>query len=398
MYSGFVEAFPVKDKSADNICHLIINEIFPRYGTLLQLLTDNGTENINRKVSETLKALNISHVKTSFYHPQSNGKIERFHRVLADVMSKKLQRDGHYAWDLYLNQTLAARRFSISDATNQSPFFLLYNRDVVLPLDNILKPRVKYQGEDMHQISLEIQHESFMEVHRNLKKAQKTQAFYTDRKAKPVTLQIGDPVYYKNFNKKNKLDVRWKPYYRIIEKTSEVTFKIKNQLDGTTTKAHAEQLRLAKIDEWEIPKNDDGHRLRRARYVVPLESESDTENERATSDSNTSQENPDPLTKLASKYRNQRTDSSSESDIPLMELQSRIRKQERRVKRQNDSLASDSETELITPPEVSENESENETKMSIDALNKIKRPKRRKRSNMEKLNMVNRIFQIVSKL
>ena len=81
-----------------------------------------------------------------------------------------------------------------------------------------------------------------------------------------------------------------------------------------------------------------------------------------------------------------------------MELQGRIREQERRVKRQNDSSACDSETELITPPELSENESENETKMSIDALNKIKRPKLRKRSNMEKLNMVNRIFQIVSKL
>ena len=158
-------------------------------------------------------------------------------------MSKKLQRDGHYAWDLYLNQTLAAIRFSISDATNQSPFFLLYDRDVVLPLDNILKLRRKYQGDDMHQISLEIQHESFMEVHRNLKKAKRTQAFYTYRKAKPVTFQIGDPVYYKNFNKKNKLDVRWRPYFRIIEKTSDVTFLIKNQLDGTTTKAHAEQLR-----------------------------------------------------------------------------------------------------------------------------------------------------------
>ena len=81
-----------------------------------------------------------------------------------------------------------------------------------------------------------------------------------------------------------------------------------------------------------------------------------------------------------------------------MELQGRIREQERRVKRQNDSSASDSETELITPPEVSENECENETKMSIDALNKIKRPKRRKRSSMEKLNMVNRILQTVSRL
>ena len=80
-----------------------------------------------------------------------------------------------------------------------------------------------------------------------------------------------------------------------------------------------------------------------------------------------------------------------------MELQGRIREQERRVKRQNDSSAIDSETERITPPEVSENESENEIKMSIYALNKIKRPKRRKRSSMKKLSMVNRILQTLSR-
>ena len=243
LYLGFAEAFPVKDKSADNICHLLINEIFPRYGSMLTLLTDNGTENVNNKVKETLQALNIHHVTTSFYHPQSNGKVERFHRTLHDIMSKKLQRDGHSLWDLYLNQTLAAIRFSISDATNQSPFFLLYNRDVVLPLDNILKPRRKYHGDDLHKIALEIQYTSFREVHKNLKKAKRIQAMYSDKNAKPVTIQIGDPVYYKNFTKKNKLDVRWKPYYRVIDQTSPISFIIKNQLNGSTTKCTADQIR-----------------------------------------------------------------------------------------------------------------------------------------------------------
>ncbi|CAC5387939.1 unnamed protein product [Mytilus coruscus] len=42
---------------------------------------------------------------------------------------------------------------------------------------------------------------------------------------------------------------------RIIELTSPVSFILKNQLDGTTTKAHAEQIRLAKLD-WEIPNNN----------------------------------------------------------------------------------------------------------------------------------------------
>ena len=130
--------------------------------------------------------------------------------------------------------------------------------------------------------------------------------------------------YTINFTKKNKLDARWKPYFRIIAQKSPVSFIIESQLDGVTTKAHAEELRLAKIDEWEIPKTDGGRRLRRAAYVVPLESERETEapsqNEGLESDSDDSSDNNLPLARLAQKYRTKRDHSSSEDDIPQMEL------------------------------------------------------------------------------
>ena len=83
--------------------------------------------------------------------------MERFHRTLHDVLAERLQ-DGQDTWDLHLNQVLAAIRFNVSEATGYTPYYLLYGRDVVLPLDNLLKPRLKYQGEDMHQIALQEQH------------------------------------------------------------------------------------------------------------------------------------------------------------------------------------------------------------------------------------------------
>ena len=88
-YSGFPEAFAVPDKCADTIAHLIIEEIFPRYGAPLEIMTDNGSENVNQTVRETLQAFNVHHVKTSLYHPASNSKVERFHRVLHDILAKK---------------------------------------------------------------------------------------------------------------------------------------------------------------------------------------------------------------------------------------------------------------------------------------------------------------------
>ena len=174
-YSGWPEAFAVPDKSADTIANLIIEEIYPRHGSVLELVCDNGTENIYRVVRETLQYLNIKQTATFYYRPQANSKVERFHRTLIDVLSKKLQ-DNLSTWDLYLNQTLAAIRFNISESSKFSLFYLLYNRDVVLPIDTILKPRRKYMGEDMHNISIEQQHKSFVLVHKHLERAKKRRA------------------------------------------------------------------------------------------------------------------------------------------------------------------------------------------------------------------------------
>lgn len=339
LYSGYPEAFPVPDKSADNIVHLLIEEIFPRHGSVLEIVTDNGTENVNRKMRETLQELNINHVTTSYYHPQGNAKIERFHRTMHDVLSKKLK-DNVETWDVYLGQTLAAIRFNISESTKFSPFFLLYNRDVVLPLDTILKPRRKYHGEDPHKIALEQQHKAFTLVHKYLTRSKKRQAKYANRHTKNVEYNVGDPVYYKNFSQ-GKLLNRWYPYYRIIKKTSPVNFVIKNQLDGSTENVHAENIRLAHIDVWPIPKSGSEKRIRKAAYAVPpSDSSSDSSNE--------SSEEEKSRDTVIRQYRKEKNESEDEDDIPLMELSKRIRNQEKRMRETDESVeASPSDEESL---------------------------------------------------
>ena len=58
-------------------------------------------------MKETLAKLKIDHALTSVYHPQSNAKVERFHRTLHDVLAKKMA-NNQQTWDLFLNQALAA--------------------------------------------------------------------------------------------------------------------------------------------------------------------------------------------------------------------------------------------------------------------------------------------------
>ena len=90
-FSGWPEAYAVPDKTAETVAHLLLEEIFPCHGSCLQIVTDNGTKNVNNVVKETLESLNIDHVLTSVYHPHGNAKVERFHGTLHDVWQKDLQ-------------------------------------------------------------------------------------------------------------------------------------------------------------------------------------------------------------------------------------------------------------------------------------------------------------------
>ncbi|MEW8548330.1 MAG: DDE-type integrase/transposase/recombinase, partial [Candidatus Thiodiazotropha sp.] len=334
-YSGWAEAFPVPDKTADNVAHLILNEIFPRFGCPLEIVSDNGSENVNRVVKETLDTLNIHHVTTSFYNPKANSKVERFHRTLHDIMAKRLT-EGQDVWDLHLNQVLAAYRFNVSEATGYSPYFLLYGRDVVLPIDNLLRPRLKYHGEDMHQISLQEQHKAFMLVHGRLRKQQRKQDKYANKNRKDISYKVGDPVYWQKHKRQGKIDKNYHPYYRIIEQKSPVTYVIRNQLDGTTEKVHADHLKLAKIDQWTIPKTATGQPIRKAAYVVPPPSDDSL--------SESSESEPEnPQEKLIKYARNEREDSGDEDDIPLMELAARLRARKRRENETSESGNHESE-------------------------------------------------------
>ena len=73
--TGWPEAFAIPDKRPRTVSNIILSEIFLRYGAPEQLVTDNGSENVNEVMRETLGELNIQHLTTFPYNPQSNAKL-----------------------------------------------------------------------------------------------------------------------------------------------------------------------------------------------------------------------------------------------------------------------------------------------------------------------------------
>ena len=111
-------------------------------------------------------------------------------------MSKKVN-DSFDTRNIYLNQVLAAIKVNINEATIFSPFYLLYNNEPVLPIDNVLKPRRKYLGQEPHGIGLEQQHKSFVLVHLHLKKVKRKQARYADNNSQYTEFHVVNPVCHK---------------------------------------------------------------------------------------------------------------------------------------------------------------------------------------------------------
>ena len=116
------EAFPIPNKSTDTIVTTLINHYLPVHMCPRYILSDNGTEFKNNLMDQVLQQLGIDRIFSAPYHPQSNGKLEVFHKYLKPTLKKLCEKDPTN-WDMYINQVLASYRITPNLATAESPFF-----------------------------------------------------------------------------------------------------------------------------------------------------------------------------------------------------------------------------------------------------------------------------------
>ena len=120
--TGWSEAFPIPEMSADKIVAIFINEYLPVHICPRYILSDNGTEFKNSLMDQVLQQLGIDRIFPAPYHPQSNGKLEVLHKYLKPTLKKLCEKDPAN-WDKYLNQVLTSYRITPNLATAESPFF-----------------------------------------------------------------------------------------------------------------------------------------------------------------------------------------------------------------------------------------------------------------------------------
>jgi hypothetical protein len=134
LFTRWPEAFAIKKPNGKTVAKHFLQNIVCRYGTPKSILSDRGKAFIQGMMAAVQTELKIYHRKTTPYHPRTNGLVERFNRTLVNTIAmyvSSFQDD----WDDYLPYALFAYRTAINEATQQSPYYLMFIRDPHLPTD-----------------------------------------------------------------------------------------------------------------------------------------------------------------------------------------------------------------------------------------------------------------------
>ena len=132
MASKWPEAIPLRTITAKAVAQGMV-EVFSRTGIPLQLLTDQGSQFVGSLVTHLCKDLHVDKIKTTPYHPECNGVVERMHGTLGAMLTKAsaLGLD----WVGQLPFAMFALRSAPNRDTMFSPFQLVYGHQVRTPLD-----------------------------------------------------------------------------------------------------------------------------------------------------------------------------------------------------------------------------------------------------------------------
>src|SRR2546430_11289739 len=83
-------------------------------------------------IRELAEKFRIKHGFSTPYHPKTNGLVENFNKMLCKSLAKLKENNN---WDNMIAPTLFAYRSKIQESTKIEPFYLVYGRKPVLPMD-----------------------------------------------------------------------------------------------------------------------------------------------------------------------------------------------------------------------------------------------------------------------
>ena len=248
----YPEAVPLRCIDAEHVAEELV-KVFARVGVPQEILTDQGSNFTSQLLREVYNLLKVQAIRTSPYHPQTDGLVERFNQTLKQMLRKAATEEGK-DWDKLLPYLLFAYREVPQASTGFSPFELLYGRQVRGPLD-VLKETWetdKRSNDSVVSYVLSVQEKLARMselVRENLAQAQKDQKRWYDRHARQREFQPGEHVLVLLPSSTSKLQARWQGPYPVLRRVGTVTY----QIDMFDTRKRRRIFHVNMLRKWHTP-------------------------------------------------------------------------------------------------------------------------------------------------
>ncbi len=233
-FTKWKEAFAMPNMEAATVADILVNEWISRYGIPRQIHADQGRQFESQLFQQLCERFKIDKTRTTPFHPQSDGMIERFNRTLEEMLSKVVaatQTD----WDLHLSLAMLAYRTSTHESTGYSPSMMMLGREAELPVDLLFGPPPQSDPEagDPHRFVQEL--EERLHLIHSIAREQLLGAAERQRRGYEIHIQhhryeIGDIVWLHQIKAKKgvspKLQMPWDGPFVVIRRLSDLVYQI----------------------------------------------------------------------------------------------------------------------------------------------------------------------------
>lgn len=128
-FTRWPEAIPLPDIQAETVARAFFTGWIARFGTPLRITTDQGRQFEASLFRALTKVMGIERIRTTAYHPESNGMVERWHRTLKSA----IKCHASNRWTEILPIVLLGLRVALRKDFNSSSAEMTYGTTLRLP-------------------------------------------------------------------------------------------------------------------------------------------------------------------------------------------------------------------------------------------------------------------------
>ncbi len=226
----YPEAVPLRSISAKSVAEALFR-LISRVGIPKEILTDQGTTFLSRTLKELYELLGIKSIRTSVYHPQTDGLVKLFNRTLKNMVRKFVKEDTKN-WDKWLEPLLFAVREVPQASTGFSPFELLYGRQPRGVLDVIKESWEEGPSNSRNEIQYVLDLRAKRHIlgrlsMENFLQAQDKQMRLYNRGTRLRQFTSGDKVLVLLPTSSSKLLAKWQGPFVVTRRVGELDYEVK---------------------------------------------------------------------------------------------------------------------------------------------------------------------------